>query len=215
MILIVIRRGWSSLIHMLRYLRNFILLFMLAYISPVVVDNSLADKESTQNSIAQYPTNDPTNAPINDYNITINYELGMHCTGFDFSYCCILPPYNSIQSQVIKTATGKNSRPVLLGADKNNPGILIDGNKRMKLKYGHVGNTFSEGAKLNYWRVPYDIDGDEKISEGENVANAYFTHLYIYKGYDGSNPEKTSADKKKKYIGINIRIKTDTGPTGS
>ncbi len=29
--------------------------------------------------------------PINDYNITINYELGMHCTGFDFTYCCILP----------------------------------------------------------------------------------------------------------------------------
>lgn len=30
--------------------------------------------------------------PKIDYNITISYELGMHCTGFDFSYCCVLPP---------------------------------------------------------------------------------------------------------------------------
>ena len=27
----------------------------------------------------------------------------MHCTGFDFSYCCVLPPYNSILAQVVKT----------------------------------------------------------------------------------------------------------------
>ncbi|HBB40175.1 MAG TPA: hypothetical protein DC005_01775, partial [Proteobacteria bacterium] len=37
-----------------------------------------------------------------DYRIFIHYELGMHCTGFDFSYCCILPPYNSIQAQVVR-----------------------------------------------------------------------------------------------------------------
>src|ERR1035437_10685677 len=52
--------------------------------------------------------------PINDYNITINYELGMHCTGFDFTYCCVLPPYNSIQSQVVKNATGPRKFPELL-----------------------------------------------------------------------------------------------------
>ena len=33
--------------------------------------------------------------PRNPYNIFINYELGMHCVGFDISYCCIIPPYNS------------------------------------------------------------------------------------------------------------------------
>ena len=33
----------------------------------------------------------------------MNYELGMHCTGFEFSYCCVLPPYNSILAQVVKT----------------------------------------------------------------------------------------------------------------
>ncbi|MDQ5988197.1 MAG: hypothetical protein CSYNP_03953 [Syntrophus sp. SKADARSKE-3] len=28
--------------------------------------------------------------PRNPYNIFINYELGMHCVGFDISYCCII-----------------------------------------------------------------------------------------------------------------------------
>jgi len=37
-----------------------------------------------------------------DFKIMMNYELGMHCTGFEFSYCCILPPYNSILAQVVK-----------------------------------------------------------------------------------------------------------------
>ncbi|MFN2203852.1 MAG: hypothetical protein ACK2UO_21835, partial [Caldilineaceae bacterium] len=37
-----------------------------------------------------------------DFKIMMNYELGMHCTGFEFSYCCVLPPYNSIVAQVIK-----------------------------------------------------------------------------------------------------------------
>ena len=41
--------------------------------------------------------------PKNAFNILMNYELGMHCTGFEFSYCCVLPPYNSILAQVVKT----------------------------------------------------------------------------------------------------------------
>ena len=73
--------------------------------------------------------------PKNDYNITINYELGMHCTGFDFSYCCVLPPYNSVQSQVIKTSTGPNKYPELLESDPKDPGVLVDGKKRFRLSY--------------------------------------------------------------------------------
>jgi hypothetical protein len=46
----------------------------------------------------------------------MNYELGMHCTGFEFAYCCVLPPYNSILAQVVKTE--KNAvKPHLLEAD--------------------------------------------------------------------------------------------------
>ena len=31
-----------------------------------------------------------------DFKFMMNYELGMHCTGFEFAYCCVLPAYNSI-----------------------------------------------------------------------------------------------------------------------
>ncbi|MGV6858061.1 MAG: hypothetical protein ACWA5X_03720 [bacterium] len=172
-------------------------------ISAIVLGTSVAaaDKKAAQK-------------PINDYNITINYELGMHCTGFDFTYCCILPPYNSIQSQVIKTSGAPDELPVLLGADPKDPRVLVDGDKRMKLNYGHVGNTFSEGTKLSYWTVPYDVDGDGKYEKDENVGNAYFTQLYIYKDLEGSNPENTSLDSKKLRVGLDLKIPTDHGPTG-
>ncbi len=154
--------------------------------------------------------------PKHDYNITINYELGMHCTGFDFSYCCVLPPYNSIQSQVVKTASGPTDIPRLLRADPKDPTVLVDGDKRMKLAYGHIDNTYSEGTKLAYWTVPYDVNGaDGKYEANEDVANAYFDHLYIYKDLEGSNPKGTSKDGDKLYVGRQIVIKRDTGPTGA
>jgi hypothetical protein len=153
--------------------------------------------------------------PKNDYNITINYELGMHCTGFDFSYCCILPPYNSIQSQVVKTAAGPYDLPKLLAADPNDPTVLVDGDKRFKLEYGHMDNTYSEGAKLYYWTVPYDINGDGKYGPNESVANAYWTHLYVYEGLKGNNPRQTSKDSDKKRVGIEIPVPQDNGPAGA
>jgi hypothetical protein len=153
--------------------------------------------------------------PLNDYNITINYELGMHCTGFDFSYCCVLPPYNSVQSQVVKTATGRKKFPELLEADPKDEGVLVDGKKRFRLAYGHVDNTYSEGSKLRYWDVPYDVNGNGIYEANENVANAYFSHLYVYKDLKGSNPKATSADKEKAYVGIQVPVPRDNGPAGA
>ncbi|WP_428623484.1 hypothetical protein [Sedimenticola sp.] len=153
--------------------------------------------------------------PKNDYNITINYELGMHCTGFDFTYCCVLPPYNSVQSQVVKTAEGKKKWPELLEADEKDHSVLVDGKKRFKLAYGHIDNTYSEGSKLKYWDVPYDVNGDGKYSENENVANAYFTHLYVYKDLKGTNPKGTSKDSEKLFVGMQIPIPRDNGPAGA
>ena len=143
-----------------------------------------------------------TNKPKNDYNITINYELGMHCTGFDFTYCCVLPPYNSIQSQVIKTATGKKKYPELLEADEKDPTVVVDGKKRFKLEYGHVDNNFSEGNKLKYWDVPYDTNGDGKYGPNENVANAYWPH-------------HTSKDSEKLRVGLEVPVPKDNGPAGA
>jgi len=155
------------------------------------------------------------NAPKNEYNITINYELGMHCTGFDFTYCCVLPPYNSVQSQVIKTATGPKKYPELLEADAKDHTVVVDGKRRFKLKYGFIGNTYSEGSKLAYWNVPWDVNHDGKYSKNENVANAYWTHLYVYKDLKGSNPKKTSKDSEKLFVGMQVPVPLDMGPAGA
>jgi len=148
-------------------------------------------------------------SPPRDYLILINYELGMHCTGFDFAYCCVLPPYNSILAQVIKTEKNAD-KPQLLGADPDDHEILVDGEKRFKLAYHHEDpngykNSYSASKKLAYWGAPYK---DGKLPDYE------FSHLYIYQDLQGSNPENTSSDDKKLHIGLDIPIKFNSGPTG-
>ncbi|MGE5240378.1 MAG: hypothetical protein ACM3NI_01920 [Bacteroidota bacterium] len=92
----------------------------------------------------------------------MNYELGMHCTGFEFSYCCVLPPYNSILAQVVKTQqslTNGTAVPRLLEADPNvgldflgRPTVLrdteLDGNgnfKKYVLRYWHDAQPRNDG----------------------------------------------------------------------
>ncbi len=157
-------------------------------------------------------------AQMDEFRIFINYELGMHCTGFDFEYCCVLPPYNSIQAQVVKV--GKDGKkPQLMDAyDPEDPTVLIDKEtgKRYRLKYSFDDNSYSEGNKLVYWNADYDIDRDGNADEpGENVANAYWNHLFVYKDLEGSNPEKTSEDAKKLAVGgPKLQVPQDAGPSG-
>jgi hypothetical protein len=79
-----------------------------------------------------------------DYVVPMNYELGMHCTGFDFSYCCVLPPYNSIIAQVIKTEKTRPTaqgvtRPVLVHSDPADHTVAVDPDTgaQFKLLYWH------------------------------------------------------------------------------
>ena len=78
-----------------------------------------------------------------DFKIFMNYELGMHCTGFEFAYCCVLPPYNSILAQVVKPNTrdpDSNAHfPRLLEGD---PRTGLDGLGRETVlrDYDHDGN---------------------------------------------------------------------------
>src|SRR3989344_1676475 len=100
--------------------------------------------------------------PKNAFNIMMNYELGMHRTGFEFSYCCVLPPYNSILAQVVKTEqdlTKGSGNPRLLEADPNvgldflgRPTVLRDteldasGNfKKYVLRYWHDAQPRNDG----------------------------------------------------------------------
>jgi hypothetical protein len=96
--------------------------------------------------------------PKVDFVIPMNYELGMHCTGFEFAYCCVLPAYNSILAQVIKTQDGNDDFAELLEGDPNlgKDGLgretvlrdktLKDGQfQKYVLKYEHEAQPRTEG----------------------------------------------------------------------
>ncbi len=67
-------------------------------------DGALDDSEQITISVFDTPP-PPDFADQTDFKIMMNYELGMHCTGFEFAYCCVLPAYNSILAQVVKPNT--------------------------------------------------------------------------------------------------------------
>jgi len=140
--------------------------------------------------------------PKNNYNVFVNYELGMHCVGFEMSYCCVIPPYNSIQAQAVKG--GKDGAlPKLLTPDDD-----------VKLYYYTKDNSYSEGNKMKYWSVPKDTDGDGHLdSPNDNVANYVWTHLFIYKDLAGTVPAG-AGDKDRLRVGRQIPVRIDAGPSG-
>jgi mono/diheme cytochrome c family protein len=140
--------------------------------------------------------------PKDPFAIFINYELGMHCVGFDMSYCCVIPPYNSIQAQAVRTAAG-GSLPRLLTPK--------DG---VSLAYSTQGNTYSEGDKMRYWAVPKDVNGNGTMDDpGDNMANYVWTHLFIYKDLEGTIPPDWS-EASRLHVGRQVQVPVDSGPTG-
>ena len=140
--------------------------------------------------------------PKNPFNIFINYELGMHCVGFDVSYCCIIPPYNSIQAQAVRSGSN-GSRPQLLSPADN-----------IRLDYGIKDNTYSEGNKMKYWRVLKDVSETGNMDKpGDNMANYVWTHLFIYQDLEGTLPADP-APAARLHIGREIPVNIDAGPSG-
>ncbi len=146
--------------------------------------------------------------PPNQYLITVHYDLGMHCTGFDLSYCCILPPYNSVLAQIVKTAAHANELPVLLTeADLEAEGRI--------LWYEHENNTYSEGPKMLYWNVPVDVNGDGDVRDpNDSFANAYWSHLFTYEEKPLRFRPYPVGKLTKLYLGRQLAIPQDHGPTG-
>ena len=85
-----------------------------------------------------------------DFKIMMNYELGMHCTGFEFAYCCVLPVYNSILAQVVKPqGTNGAGFPELLEGDPN-VGLDALGRETVIRDTSRVGNDFRKYV-VKYW----------------------------------------------------------------
>ncbi|RKZ69885.1 MAG: hypothetical protein DRQ44_02265, partial [Gammaproteobacteria bacterium] len=85
----------------------------------------------------------PVFADQTDFKIMMNYELGMHCTGFEFAYCCVLPAYNSILAQVVKPDATGQGHPELMAGDPN-VGLDALGRQTVVRDRAQDGNGFKK-----------------------------------------------------------------------
>jgi mono/diheme cytochrome c family protein len=140
--------------------------------------------------------------PKNPYNVFINYELGMHCVGFDISYCCVIPPYNSIQAQVVRSAAADAGPDLLTDEDKIKPYYFVR------------DNSYSEGNKMKYWGVQKDANDNGRLGDpNDNMANYVWTHLFIYKDLKGTLPADWQKEQRLR-VGREIPVDVDSGPSG-
>ncbi|MBU2500896.1 hypothetical protein KJ682_06165 [bacterium] len=79
-----------------------------------------------------------------DYVILVNNDLGMHCMNKDHSVLSILPPFNTLNAQVIQR-----------GDPTRLPRIMTAGGT---LEYSIPGNTYSAG-KTDFWDHAQDLFG--------------------------------------------------------
>ncbi|MEA2080664.1 MAG: Ig-like domain-containing protein, partial [Pseudomonadota bacterium] len=126
----------------------------------------------------------------NQFNILMNYELGMHCTGFEFAYCCVLPPYNSIIAQVVKTDKGANDSdfPKLLEGDPVN-GLDLLGRETVLRDPQLDGNGDFNKYVMRYWHEAQPRnDGRGKAQSSTLIsaveANSLFMWNTVYDAAD-------------------------------
>lgn len=132
-----------------------------------------------------YPANGFSKSPVvstppkNNFNIMMNYELGMHCTGFEFSYCCVLPPYNSILAQVVKTER-TSAKPRLLQADPN-VGLDFLGRPTVVRDLALGSNGQFQKYVLRYWHDAQPRnDGRGKAQTSTLISNVEGNSLLMW-----------------------------------
>jgi len=86
-----------------------------------------------------------------DYKIMMNYELGMHCTGFEFAYCCVLPVYNSILAQVVKPQNGLDFPKLLESTPNANTSADVLGRQTVLREKSLDANGEFSKYVLRYW----------------------------------------------------------------
>ncbi len=98
------------------------------------------------------------------YKILAANDLGMHCVDADFSVFSILPPYNVLNSQVVRrTSTGK---PVVV-----NDSIVSIRYEAVTDGAGSMNST-SLGGKTNFWTYAKPLYG-ATLAPGQGLKNLY------------------------------------------
>ena len=139
--------------------------------------------------------------PKNAFNILMNYELGMHCTGFEFAYCCVLPPYNSILAQVVKTEKN-GGKPELLEADPYNGLDFLDRPTVLRDKTLDKNDNFQKYV-LRYWHDAQPRnDGRGKPQSSTLISNVELNSLLMWNtAYDAAAVDANNALVTGEYNG--------------
>jgi hypothetical protein len=120
--------------------------------------------------------------PKNSFNILMNYELGMHCTGFEFAYCCVLPPYNSILAQVVRSDKGANDDdfPMLLEGDPAQNKDALDRQTVLRDPALKADGTFRKYV-LRYWHEAQPRnDGRGKLQRSRLISAQELNSLFMW-----------------------------------
>ena len=122
-----------------------------------------------------------------DFKIMMNYELGMHCTGFEFAYCCVLPVYNSILAQVVKPNSTGQGFPELLEGDPN-VGRDFLGRETVVRDKAQDGNGNFRKYVVKYWHDAQPrMEGNGKAQASTLISGVEGNSLMAWNTtYDGA-----------------------------
>lgn len=135
------------------------------------------------------------------YKILATNDLGMHCVDADFSVFSMLPPYNVVNAQVVRTDS--NGRPALL-----DDGAVILRYSPVADANGSINSRSQE--KTNFWRYAARLYGAD-LAPGQGLKGLYMPG-------DATTPEQTSfawkaANGLFKAEGVPILPVDDAGST--
>ena len=92
--------------------------FLLMLLTPFLRCDAATSINSTSQTMAlpssPVPEQPKVSGKILGYQVLTTNDLGMHCGDLDYRVAGILPPYNSLHSQVIKMGTSSTNKPRVL-----------------------------------------------------------------------------------------------------
>ncbi len=141
--------------------------------------------------------------PQHRYVVLVHSELGMHITSFDFNYTAALPPFNSVQVQVVRTE-----------GDDGAPAKLLTPEDGVRPQFGFQSNSYSYGNKLAYWGIKYDVDRNgTRLDPFDQPPVEFVRPYYTYGTDDGVRPSGATATDRV-YLWNTHPPDDDHGPTG-
>jgi len=141
--------------------------------------------------------------PLHPYAVLVHSELGMHITSFDFKYTAALPPFNSVQVQVVRTE-----------GDDGTPAKLLTPADGVQPQFGFQSNSYSAGNKLAYWGIKFDVDRNgRRLDPLDQPPVEFVRPYYTYGTTDGVRPPKATAGERV-YLWNTRAPDNDHGPTG-